>query len=88
MNNEKNTQLYQLSIRLSKSDAAFFYFTLESNEGVAFYSTLETPKDQNYRDILVTCHRSQKAALENIITQCQKKFPIEILKAEWIEDKL
>ncbi len=43
----KNLKLYHIVLELKKEDSAFLYFQLESNDGLAFYSTLPfTPHDQ------------------------------------------
>lgn len=87
MNSYKNTSaLVQYLLRMPKNYSSFFYFTLEANEGIAFYSTLPFEKSQNYRDIIVRCTPELEAALENIIQHCQKSAEIEILNKELISD--
>jgi len=83
----QNRQLFHLVLRMSKSDSAFFYFQLEANDGVAFYSTLDYEEHTQYRDIDLKGDQRLKSEIENIIFQCQKKFPITILTDEIIQDK-
>lgn len=63
---------------MSKDFSSFFYFTLESNEGVAFYSTLDTPDDPEFRTVDVKCTASMQKHLLNIFDQLSKRSPIEI----------
>lgn len=44
-------KLFHIVIRVPKQDSAFFYFLLESHEGLAFYSTLRHENGQTFRDI-------------------------------------
>jgi len=82
-----SSQLFHFVIRLSKEDSAFFYFQLEANEGLCFYSTLPYEVHTQYRDIDLKGDIPFKNELEHILNMCQKKFPIEILVNETIEDK-
>ncbi len=83
-----NTQLFHLIIRLAKEDSAFFYFQLEANDGLCFYSTLNHPPHAQYRDIDLKGDILLKKELLHLISECSKKFKIEITLDEVIEDKL
>jgi hypothetical protein len=80
-------QLFHYIIRLSKEDSAFFYFQLESNDGLCFYSTLEHPHHAQYRDIELKGDVLFKKEALHLINECKKKFPIEVLVDEIILDK-
>jgi hypothetical protein len=68
-------------VRVSKSDAAFLYFTLEANEGVCWYSTLDDDEKRlggTYRDILIMTTEDFSVALENILNDLRQSFPISV----------
>jgi hypothetical protein len=41
----------RIVVRLSKEESSFLYFTMEANEGLCFYSTIEHKIGQTYRDV-------------------------------------
>jgi hypothetical protein len=82
-----NTQLFHIVIRVNKEDSAYFYFQLEANDGIAFYSTLEYPPHAQYRDIDLKGDSLLLTQMRHIISECQKKFPIDYLTDEIIQDK-
>jgi hypothetical protein len=84
----QNNQLFHLIIRVNKEDSAYFYFQLEANDGVCFYSTLEYPMHAQYRDIDLKGDLKLLLNLRNIIQECEKRFKIEILTDEIIQDKV
>ena len=71
--------LHHLIVRLDKKDSSFFYFTLESNDGLAFYSTLEDSLRMPYRDIELFYTPEYQGSINHLIGHCQKSFPIETL---------
>ena len=75
----QGTNLVQYLLRMPKADSSFFYFVLEANEGIAFYSTMPFTKGQMYRDIQVTCTKELDLELSNIIKHCNSKLSIEEL---------
>lgn len=79
-------QLFHLIIRLNKEDSAFFYFQLEANDGICFYSTLEHPPHAQYRDIDLKGDIKLIDQMRHIIKRCEEKFKIEILTDEIIQD--
>lgn len=81
-----NRQLFHFIIRLNKEDSAFFYFQLEANEGIAFYSTLEYPHHAQYRDIDLKGDVRLRDQITHLLDICSKKFKIEILIDEIIDD--
>jgi hypothetical protein len=82
-----SSQLFHYIIRLNKEDSAFFYFQLEANDGVCFYSTIDHPHHAQYRDIELRGDILLKKEMEHILNECAKKFKIEILLDETILDK-
>ena len=79
-------QLIHTVIRVPKEESAFVYFTLEANEGLSFYSTLENTLGQGYRDIAIKTHESLEVELDHLINELGKEMPIEIRLRETIED--
>lgn len=82
----RNNQLFHYVIRLSKEDSAFFYFQLEANDGVCFYSTLEHPHHAQYRDIELRGDIKLLDEMKQILNQCAQKFKIEYLVDEIVLD--
>ena len=48
---QQTKQLLHLIVRVPKEHSAFLYFNLESHEGLAFYSTLDSSLKELFRDI-------------------------------------
>ena len=72
-------QFYQIIIRVPKKESAFTYFTLEANEGICFYSTLEESLRQPYRDIEVMGSPEFYDEAKRVLSILQEKFPITYL---------
>lgn len=85
MNEDK--KLIHMIIRVPKEESAFTYFTLEANEGISFYSTLNHEVGQSYRDIDLKSSKSLEKELLQIINKLQEQFSLEILLNEEIDDK-
>lgn len=84
----RNQQLFHLIIRLNKEDSAFFYFQLEANDGICFYSTLEHPPHAQYRDLDLKGDVLLREHMLHIISKCSEKFKVEILTDEIIQDRI
>lgn len=82
------SQLFHYVIRLNKEDSAFFYFQLEANDGICFYSTLDHPDHAHYRDIDLKGDLLLKQEASHLINKCAQKFKVDILVDEIIPDKL
>lgn len=72
---------------MNKEDSAFFYFQLEANDGLCFYSTLEHPPHAQYRDIDLKGDIALKSEIDHLINKCSSKFSIDVLVDEIINDK-
>ena len=83
---EKNFQLVRLIIRVAKENSAFLYFTLESNEGLCFYSTIESSLSGQYRDLELVATLEFEEALLHLIENLTLSFPVEILLKENVID--
>lgn len=82
-----STQLFHYVIRLNKEDSAFFYFQLEANDGLCFYSTLPHEHHAQHRDIDMKGDILLKKEVKAMIDYCSQRFPIEILVEEIIPDQ-
>lgn len=82
-----SSQLFRYIVRLNKEDSAFFYFQLEANDGICFYSTLPHEAHAQYRDIEMKGDLLLKTEMSSILDQCSKKFKIDILVDETIPDQ-
>ena len=75
MENHKDTQhLTKYLLRMPKNDSTFLYFILESNEGIAFYSTMAFEKSQPYRDIEIYSTPELSLALKGILEHIKKSI--------------
>ena len=77
---EKNFKLVRLIIRVPKEHSAFTYFTLESNEGICFYSTIESSLSGQFRDLELVGTLEFKDDLHHLIEVLSRSFPVEILE--------
>lgn len=83
----KQNKLKHYIIRVPKSDAAFTYFQFEANDGLCFYSTLESSLKEPFRDIDIKTHESLSEELTRLLTHLGKSINIEILLDEMIDDQ-
>lgn len=74
--------LHHLVVRVAKNNSVFVYFTLESNEGLCFYSTLDDSLSTLYRDIDLTVTPEFYENLKQLLASLQKLFPLEIIVDE------
>lgn len=82
-----SSQLFHYVVRLNKEDSAFFYFQLEANDGICFYSTLPYEPHTQYRDIEMKGDLLLKKEMTSILDQCAKKFKMDILIDQTIPDQ-
>jgi hypothetical protein len=82
----EDNRLKHLIIRVPKPEAAFTYFQFEANDGLCFYSTLESSLKEPYRDIDIKTHESLSGELLRLIGVLQNKYHFEILSEQWIDD--
>ena len=79
-------QLTHYILRVPKDEAFFVYFTLESSEGMAFYSTLDESLRREYRDIDVKLTPEWEDAFELTVGRLQEFGRVDILLKETIQD--
>lgn len=82
LNYSKTKLLHHLVVRVAKNNSVFVYFTLESNEGLCFYSTLDESLATLYRDIDLTVTPEFYENVKQILVSLQKLFPVEIMVDE------
>ena len=79
-------KLTKTVLRMPKDFTSFFYFTMESNENIGFYSTLPFEKGQAHRDIVVYTTPELHPDFQNILKHCGKRQELEILEKALIDD--
>jgi len=79
-------EIYHLVIRVSKAQSSFVYFTLESNDGLGFYSTLDCPDGHPWRDIDIKGSADFLPELERLLEFLGRSFPIEMVRKEIVLD--
>ncbi|MBI2518804.1 MAG: hypothetical protein HYV97_00220 [Bdellovibrio sp.] len=79
-------QIWKIVVRTNKEDSAFFYFTLEANENLCFYSTLDATIGQTYRDIAIGVPISMRAEFDVMFTALCESMSVQILSEELSEN--
>ena len=80
------TQLQHFILKVPKDQAAFTYFQLEANEGLCFYSTLDSSLGAEYREIELFSPLSLKEEVANFLTHLKNEVPYEITTEEILDD--
>jgi hypothetical protein len=75
----ESKELRRVVIRLQKAHSSFFYFIMESNDNIAFYSTLKESIDRDHRDVQVTVTPEFSKSLDNIIKHFETRYPVEYI---------
>jgi len=84
----ENKKLRQVVIRLLKAHSSFFYFIMESNDNIGFYSTLKESIDSDHRDVIVHTTIELSNDLTNIIEHFKTRYPVEIISDKIVSDEL
>jgi hypothetical protein len=79
-------RIFRLVVRANKSDAAFIYFQLEANEGLAFYSTINEFSGLPHRDIQICGPLAFEQDLLNLLKSLETKCPHEVIEHEVLLD--
>lgn len=56
-------------VRMRKEDSAFFYALMESYEGIAAYSTLDSPPDTPHRDLELQVPPDFVIEVDNLLSE-------------------
>lgn len=87
MQTYQETQLlHKVIIRVPKHQSSLCYFILESNEGIAFYSTMPSSLKKQYRDLEIYSPIELKENLMAILGHLKNKVDLSILFNEAISD--
>jgi len=84
----EDRKLRNLIVKVAREHSSMFYFLLESNDNIAFYSTLNFEKDSLFREINIFCTPELTQQLDNMVEHFQQRYSLEILKNELIKDSL
>ncbi|MCF8060119.1 MAG: hypothetical protein K9K67_12540 [Bacteriovoracaceae bacterium] len=87
-NLNSSAELRHIIVRVPKDQAAFLYFQLEANEGLAFYSTIDKSLREPFRDIEMFSPMSLSKEISHFIEYVQKEVPLIFLVDEIIQDSL
>ncbi len=77
---KETKELRQVTIRVKKEHSSFFYFTMEANDNIAFYSTLPGEKSSLVRDIKITLTPELSEHMDGIFNHFKNRYPLEILE--------
>ncbi len=81
-------KLRQIVISLEKAHSSFFYFTMEANDNIAFYSTLPGEKSSGIRQVKITVTPELSKQMDQIFEHFKLRYPLEIVSDEIITDSL
>ena len=73
-------KLLQIIIEVDKKDSSFIYFTLEANEGLCFYSTLNHQEGEQTRRIDIHLTESVKNEFLTVFNYLKSKLTINIVQ--------
>jgi hypothetical protein len=79
-------KLQHYIIKVPKDQAAFTYFQLEANEGLCFYSTLDSSLTLPYREIELFSPLSLESEVSRFLNHLKNEVPFEIITHEILED--
>ncbi len=73
-------RLLQIIIEVDKKDSSFVYFTLEANEGLCFYSTLDHLEGDQTRKIDIHLTESLKNEFLTVFNYLKSQLDINIVQ--------
>jgi hypothetical protein len=79
-------EYYYLKIICSKEDSSYVYFTLEANEGVAFYSTSDEILEGENRILHLWSSLGMKPDLIQIMDGLKQYVKFDILEEKYLEE--
>jgi hypothetical protein len=82
----KSTRLFHYVIKTNKEDSSFLYFTLEANDNLCFYSTLDYPVGSETREIDIKGALNSQNDFLSVMQHLKQKIQMEILLEEIIDD--
>ena len=69
----------KIQIRTKKSDSAYVYHTLEANEGLTSYKTLDHREGEQHRDMELLFSPDAENDVRELLAELQKMMGLEIL---------
>ncbi len=78
--------IWKIIVRTSKEDSAFFYFTLEANENLCFYSTLDASLGETYRDIAIGITANLRPEFDVMFKALCECMSVQLLSEELLEN--
>lgn len=82
----EDKKLRNLIVKVPREHSSMLYFILESNDNLAFYSTLPFQKDSLYREVTIHCTPELSEQMDNTINKFKDSYDLEILEDKIIED--
>jgi hypothetical protein len=82
----KSTRLFHYVIETNKEDSSFIYFTLESNDGLCFYSTLDHQVGAENRQIDIKGPIEMQNEFLSVMAHLKKQIRIQIIREDIIDD--
>jgi len=79
-------KLQHYIIKVPKDQAAFTYFQLEANEGLCFYSTLDSSLTLTYREIELFSPLCLQREVTNFLEHLKSAVPLDVTLHEILED--
>ena len=73
-------KVHTIIIQVEKKDSSYVYFTLEANEGLCFYSTLEHQKESPFRQIEINLTRSLVNEFLTVYRSLNDKLEIMVVE--------
>jgi hypothetical protein len=83
---QETRELHYSVLRVPKDEAYFVYFTLESNEGLCYFSTMDESLKGQYRDIEVRTAIELKEDVQKLISRLQQEIRLDVLEEKIISD--
>ena len=81
-------KLYKQTFRMSKNETSLFYFTLEANENMCFYSTLPFTKGEATRNVVVYYTPELKNYFDTICKKLKDLISYEVVEEETLINDL
>ncbi|MFG1485037.1 DUF4911 domain-containing protein [Halobacteriovorax sp. GFR7] len=73
------SEIFKTIVRVPKKESAYFYFQLEANEGLCFYSTIEGDKHEGHRDIIVQAHPSLEPEVKYLLNKLAQEIELQFI---------
>jgi hypothetical protein len=82
----QDIKLRNIVIKIATEHSSMFYFHMEANDNLAFYSTLPFASESLFREITVYCTPELSEQLDTFLEHFHKTYPITIISDQIIQD--